>query len=169
MAENVDLMVKLFETLKQSSDKNEATLQKLIEQQHSLIGHIEYLPIKDLQEALKEHNKDSSINITACTDTVNSTSNSILEKVKKIDGKVGKMITVVLVAFALLSITFIIARMTMDTGLLEKKIKKEIATEKQNEHKDVIKAVNESMRKEFEKIQKRMSELHKNDKETDKK
>ena len=59
--------------------------------------------------------------------------------------------------------------MTMDTGLLEKKIKKETATEKQNEHKDVIKAVNESMRKEFEKIQKRMSELHKNDKETDKK
>ena len=169
MADNVDLMVKLFETLKQSSDKNEATLQKLIEQQHSLIGHIEYLPIKDLQIALKDHNKDSSDNISACTDTVETTSTSILEKVRKIDSKIGKMITVVLVAFGLFSITFIIARMTMDTGLTkaEKQIQTQLALKKQHQHDEIIKAVRETMKTEFKKINNRITELHKNDKNKD--
>jgi predicted PurR-regulated permease PerM len=164
MAENVDLMVKLFETLKQSSDKNEATLQKLIEQQHSLIGHIEYLPIKDLQIALKDHNKESSNDISTCTDTVNTTTDTILEKVKQIDGKVGKMITVVLVAFSLLTITFVIARMTIDTELIDKKIHTVISSKQQHQHDEIVKAVKESMQKEFKKIQDRMTELHKNDK-----
>ena len=179
MAENIDLMVKLFETLKQSSDKNEATLQKLIEQQHSLIGHIEYLPIKELQIALKDHNKESSDEITTCTDTVNTTSNSILERVKKIDGKIGKMITIVLVAFSLLTITFVIAKMTMDSGLMDKKIKTQLSTNKQSDHNAIIKAVREAMKddhdaiikavteamtKEFQNVNKRISSHHNSDK-----
>ena len=63
MADSTDLMIKLFDTLKQSSDKGEIILQKLIEQQHNLIGHIEYLPIKELQEALKDHNVESKSEI----------------------------------------------------------------------------------------------------------
>jgi hypothetical protein len=180
MAENIDLMVKLFETLKQSSDKNEATLQKLIEQQHSLIGHIEYLPIKELQTSLKDHNKESSDEITSCTDTVNKTSDSILERVKKIDGKVGKMITIVLVAFSLLTITFIVAKMTMDTGLMDKKIQtylsvnqrtdhdaivKSVRETMKSDHDAMIKAVTEAMTKEFQKIDKRISSHHGSDKE----
>ena len=54
--ENVELMVKLFETLKESSDKNESTLRQLIEQQHSLISLIEYMPVKELHQSLKDHN-----------------------------------------------------------------------------------------------------------------
>ena len=94
-----------------------------------------------------------------------------MEKVKVIDSKVGKMITVVMVAFSLLTITFIIARMTMDTGLIGKKIiteqqligekiQKEINS-KQEEKLD--KMINQTML-EFKKLDARITELHKDDK-----
>ena len=115
MAE-IDVMLKLFDTLKQSSDKNEATIQKLIEQQHALIGHIEYLPIKELQEALKEHDKGSTEDIDSCTETVKTTTDIILEKVNIIDTKVGKMITVVIVAFALLTMSYLFVTSSVQYG-----------------------------------------------------
>jgi len=116
MAE-MDIMLKLFDTLKQSSDKNEATIQKLIEQQHTLIGHIEYLPIKELQDSLKDHNKETSDDINSCTETVETTSDVILTKVNSIDTKIGKMILIVIVAFTLFSMSVLIATLTQTKNI----------------------------------------------------
>jgi len=157
MPENIDLMVKLFDTLKQSSDKNEATLQKLIEQQQSLIGHIEYLPIKDLQLSLKEHNKNSSDKVDACTETVTKTSNKILDKVVTIESKIGRMIIVVLVASSILGLAFLVGRLSLDTGSLEKKIK----AEQQKEHNEIVFAVKDSMKKELQIIYNQIERLNK--------
>ncbi len=110
MADHIDLMIKLFDTLKQASDKNESSIISLIQQQDKLIGHIEHLPIKDLQDALKEHNKDSKKNIDSCTETVETTSDKILDRVKGIENKIGRMILVVIVAFTLFSSAVFIAK-----------------------------------------------------------
>ncbi len=112
MSDNVDLMIKLFDTLKQASDKHESSILSLIQQQDKLVGHIEYLPIKDLQDALKEHNKESKDNIDSCTETVEIKSDNILERVKGIENKIGKMILVVLVTFTLFTSAILIARLT---------------------------------------------------------
>jgi len=156
MPENIDLMVKLFDTLKQSSDKNEATLQKLIEQQRSLIGHIEYLPIKDLQQALKEHNAHSSSEINSCTETVNTTTNNILDKVKNIESKIARMIVVVLVASSVLGLAFLVGRLSLDTGSLEKKIE----DRQQAEHKEIIDSVRKLVRQEFQTIEEKINKFH---------
>jgi len=101
MADNIDILVKLFDTLKASTDKNEDTTQQLIGQQHELVNYIKNMPIKDLHAALKEHSKDSKINIDDCSGTVQSTSNDLMVEIKGLAGKVSKMILVVVVAFTI--------------------------------------------------------------------
>jgi len=152
MADSMDIMMKLFDTLKQASDKHEETLQKLIEQQHVLIGHIEYLPFKELQQALKDHNEESTDNIDACTEKVETTSEKILKKVNVIENKISRMILVVIVSFSLLTTAFIVGRLSMDTKRIEEKIR-----ESQDiEHKVIIDTINKSMQKQFDKIREEM-------------
>jgi hypothetical protein len=159
MADSTDLMIKLFDTLKQSSDKGEIILQKLIEQQHNLIGHIEYLPIKELQEALKDHNIESKGDINTCTETVESKSDTILEKVQVIESKISKAILVIIVAFTLFSAAFGIARLALNPN----KLKQTIEREQTLAHQKIIDAIKESMLIEFSKIRKEMIFLHKDE------
>ncbi|MCK5611085.1 hypothetical protein KAR91_54935 [Candidatus Pacearchaeota archaeon] len=107
MSDNITILVKLFETLKESSDKNEDATQQLIVQQLELVGHIKHLPIEDLKQALKEHAKDSSDNIGACTETVEVTGKDLMEEIKKLSSRVSKMILVVLVTFTVLTGTYV--------------------------------------------------------------
>lgn len=153
MDDSVEIMVKLFETLKESTDKNESTLRKLIEQQHSLISLIEYMPVKELHESLKDHSKDSSMEIGTCTDTVNSTSNSILEKVKVIENKIGRMILVVIVAFSVLSAGFIVGRITLEGKVMQQS--------NVVEHQEIIDTLKESMEEEFKNIREEINLYHK--------
>jgi hypothetical protein len=150
MADTMDIMMKLFDTLKQASDKHEETLQKLIEQQQILIGHVEYLPFKELQKALEDHNSESSENIDACTEKVETTSEKILKKVSLIEGKISKMILVVIVAFSLLSTAFLIGRLSQDTKEIEAKIKQA----QKIEHQLIIETINKSVREQFDKLKK---------------
>jgi hypothetical protein len=164
--DNVELMVKLFETLKESSDKSESTLRKLIEQQHSLISLIEYMPVKELHEALKDHSKVSSIEIGTCTDTVNLTSDSILEKVKIIENKIGKMILVVVVAFAVLSMGYLIGRMTLEKSVMEQQGSAAGHQEIIDSVEELNAALKRSIEKEFSNIRKEMAIHHKESDET---
>ena len=107
MSDNITILVKLFETLKESSDKNEDATQQLIVQQLELVGHIKHLPIEDLKQALKEHAKDSADSIDLCAETVEVTGKDLMEEIKKLAGKVNKMILVVLVTFTVLTGTYV--------------------------------------------------------------
>jgi hypothetical protein len=151
--DNIELMVKLFETLKESSDKSESTLRKLIEQQYSLVSLIEYMPVKELHESLKVHSKDSSTEIGECTDTVHTTSDTILEKVKGIEVKIGRMILVVIVAFSVLSAGFIVGRLTLEGKIMQQS--------SVLEHQEIIDALKESMEEEFDKIRREINLRHK--------
>ena len=148
MTDNIDILMKLFDTLKQASDKHESTLQKLIEQQHKLVGHIEYLPIKELQNALESHGKESTNDITTCTDTVTSTSDTLIEKVRSIDSKISKMIIVVIVAFSILTGGFLIIKAATD--YFDNASLQEIESEQEKKYMDAI-----------DDIKKQIEELHK--------
>jgi pyruvate/2-oxoglutarate dehydrogenase complex dihydrolipoamide acyltransferase (E2) component len=114
MANNIDILLKLFATLKESSDKNEEATKQLILQQLELVGHIKHLPIDDLRQALKEHAKDSEENIDACTETVEVTGKDLMEEIKKLASKVNKMILIVLVTFTILTGAYVVIRSTAD-------------------------------------------------------
>lgn len=162
MAENIDLMIKLFDTLKQASDKNESSILSLIQQQDKLVGHIEHLPIKDLQDALKEHNKDSKDDIDSCTETVESKTDNILEGLSEIKEKVKTMITVVLVAFALFTAAGLIGAISYkywgtqsESVKSREKLIEIIHEEQEEEHQllrdNIIKIIREELRKEYKK------------------
>jgi hypothetical protein len=128
MSDNITILVKLFETLKEASDKNEDATQQLIVQQLELVGHIKHLPIEDLRQALKDHAKDSADNIDSCTETVEITGKDLMTEIKKLASKVNKMILVVLVTFAVLTGTYVfisnVADHKQESVVWQKKIEK---------------------------------------------
>jgi hypothetical protein len=152
-----DLLLKLFDTLKDSSKDTQDLCHAMLTNQNNIGSYIKNLPVDELRNALKEHNKESADNIDACTETVETKTDAILKIVDLIETKIGKMITVVIVAFALLTVAFIIGRLSMDTSSLEKKIE----STQQEEHQVIIDAVKDSMEKEFEKVRKEMDKFHK--------
>lgn len=107
MSDNITILVKLFETLKDSSDRNEETTQKLIVQQLELVSRIKNLPIEDLKQALKEHAKDSVNDISSCAETVETTGSDLMKEIKRLASKVNMMIVVVLVTFTILTGTYV--------------------------------------------------------------
>ena len=114
MSDTLDFVSKLFDTLKEASKDSNTALQRLVSQQQELVNHVKGLPITELHEALKDHDTNSKGEIDACTETVETKTDTILTKVNLIDGKIGKMITVVLVAFGLLAGTYIFVRSAVD-------------------------------------------------------
>jgi exonuclease V gamma subunit len=87
-----DIILKLFDTLKDSTDKNERTMQTLINQQQTLVDSVTHMPIGEIRQEIKEHV------ISAKAERGN-----ISDKVDRVESKVAKMIIVVLVSFTILS------------------------------------------------------------------
>jgi hypothetical protein len=87
-----DIILKLFDTLKDSTDKNERTIQTLINQQQILVDNVTHMPMNEIRQEIKDH-----------IISAREERKGILDKIIKIDAKVGKMIVVVLVTFTILS------------------------------------------------------------------
>ncbi len=147
MNDNINVLLKLFETLKESSDKNEEATQQLIVQQLDLVGHIKYLPIEDLRQALKDHAKESSSDIDLCSETVTTTSGDLMAEIKKVGSKVSKMILVVVVAFTLVTGLYVIIRSVADRDL-----QKKVDVTLTEEHRAITDEVIKEMRKEVLKM-----------------
>jgi len=137
MADNIDILVKLFDTLKASADKNEDATQQLIGQQHELVNHIKNMPIKELHDALKEHSKDSNTNIDECSGTVTTTSGKLMAELNIISSKVSRMILVVAVAFSILTGTYVVIRTVSDDN---SQFNKWVKTSEEA-HNDILKEV----------------------------
>jgi len=110
MSDNISILVKLFETLKTSTDKNEEATQKLIVQQLELVSHIKHLPIQDLKDALATHAKDSKKEVDDCSENVDIKTSDLMVEVVKLNNKVSKMILVVVAAFTILMGSYVIIR-----------------------------------------------------------
>jgi len=115
MSDTLDFVSKLFDTLKEASKDSNTALQRLVSQQQELVNHVKGLPITELHEALKDHDTNSKGEIDACTETVETKTDTILTKVNLIDGKVKTMIIVVIVAFSLFTGAALIGKIMVDS------------------------------------------------------
>ena len=152
MAE-VDLLLKLFDTLKDASKDNYQLAQALLTNQNNIGNYIRSLPLDDLKQALKDHSKDSSDEIGTCKETVETKSDDILTEVKKISSKIKTMIIVVVVAFTLFGAASLIGVIAYNTRAKTDAVSKEAADykSKQHEHDQLKKEIIESVRDEFRK------------------
>lgn len=96
-----ELLVKLFDTLKDALKEVSHLCQTMLSNQRDIASIIKSLPIADVKEALKEHAKESTNDIDSCTETVQTQTGSIINKLDEIKMKIRTMIIVVTVAFTL--------------------------------------------------------------------
>lgn len=113
--DNITILIKLFDTLKESSNRNEESTQKLIMQQLELVGQIKNLPVDDLRQALKEHAKDSADNIDNCSGIIELKTNDIMEALRTIINKLNKITLIVVIVTSLLSGGYFIVKTVTDT------------------------------------------------------
>ena len=78
-----DIILKLFDTLKDSTDKNERPMQTLINQQQTLVDNVRHMPIEEIRQDIKDHIVSAQAERKVISD-----------KIVKIDSKVTKMILV---------------------------------------------------------------------------
>jgi len=125
MTDNIEILVKLFETLKASSDKNEETTRQLVVQQLELVNQIKNLPIEDLKQALKEHARDSAKNIDACSQVVSVTSNDVMGELRSIKGKLTKLLISIGLIVTIATGGYFIVRAVSDSDqIIEKHLDK---------------------------------------------
>jgi len=96
-------ILKLFDTLKEAIRDMNDTLKQLLNNQQSIGEYMKTLPIKELKDSLKDHNKESNENIDTCTETVNTQTKDILKGIHKIQSILTKTIITVSVFFGLIS------------------------------------------------------------------
>ena len=87
-----DIIIKLFDTLKDATNKSESTMQTLITQQQTLVDTVKHMPMNEIRQDIKDH-----------IISAQKERKDISSKIEKVDSKVGKMIVVVVVAFAILT------------------------------------------------------------------
>lgn len=150
MTDSIEILVKLFDTLKEASDENKRTTQVLVSQQQELVNYIKTLPIVDFKELLKDHATKSGTDIDACTLKVETKTESILQKMRSIDGKITKMLIVITVFVGLLAVAYFIARSTTDVEQIKNDITKEIDSEQKKEHQAIIDTIEKAIKKYHE-------------------
>ncbi len=135
MAEH-DFLLKLFDTLKDSSKETQQLCHALLTNQNDIGNLLKNIPVKELKYILKEHSKESSNDIKTCAEAVETKSDTILDRIKTIEAKIGKMILVVIVAAGLFSVALLIGTLVRDK---DDGVHSEIVIELQKKRKTIIK------------------------------
>ena len=117
-----DLLIKLFDTLKDSIRDMQQLCQAMLTNQSNIGNYVKNLPIDEVKELLKEHSKDSSVEIETCSETVETQADAILNEVKELKGKVKTMIIIVIVAFTLFTSAILIGKLSVDVEEIKKEI-----------------------------------------------
>jgi len=139
MTDQLDFIDKLFDTLKETTDDNTRTLQKLVEQQISLVSTVEKWPIPEIKQDIKDHV------VSAYNER-----KSISEKIDDLSSKVKLMIGVVAAAVVLTGVVYIIGRFVIDYHIPKQEmstIQEGIKKEQQHEHKELIEVIREEIKK----------------------
>lgn len=151
MTDNIEILVKLFETLKNSSDKNEEATRQLIVQQLELVNQIKHLPIDDLKQALKDHAKESAKDMNACTEVVSVTSSDVMAELRIIKGKLTRMLIALGLIVSIATGGYFIIRATADNeAVIEKHLDKkfdELSDKITRERSDELDKIREEMLK----------------------
>ena len=153
MSDNIDILVKLFETLKTSTDKNEESTKQLIIQQLELVNQIKSLPIDDLRQALKEHASTSSKDIDSCSETVTATSTDLMVEVRKLTSKINKLLIAISVIISVATTGYFVIKATVDSeAIIEKNLQKKF---------DLLSSkITKERTKEIEKLREEIGKFH---------
>ena len=142
MAEHLEFIGRLFDTLKETAEDNTSVVQKLVDQQNNLVVTVEKMPISEIRDELKDHVVAASME-----------RKTILEKVNELSGKVKLMIGIVAAAVALTGVAYFAGRFLVDVSnkkqltTIEDKIYKEQELEHDKLRREVIEAIREELRK----------------------
>lgn len=98
-----NFILKLFDTLKEAITNMNDTLKELLNNQKSIGEYMKTLPIKELKDSLKEHNKESNDNIDECTQTVNLQTVDVLKSISDLKDIITKTIVIVGVFFTIVT------------------------------------------------------------------
>ena len=134
MAE-IDLLLKLFDTLKDSMKDQQTVHNALLTNQNDIGNYIKTMPMEEIKQMLKEHVKDSSDEIDSCTETVETKSDKIMEEVQALKQRVSRMILVVIVAFTILTGSYVIIRTVAEDKTSHKQIVEEVKEMIEEEHR----------------------------------
>jgi len=110
MSDAIETLNKLFDTLKDASNRNEAATNKLIDQQLELVTHIKTMPMDEVRTALKDHADKSAQDLSDCNGTIELKAADIMDEIKKVSSKVTKMIIVVSVALTVATAGYFLIR-----------------------------------------------------------
>ena len=152
MAE-IDLLIKLFDILKDSIKDVQNVNNALLTNQNNIGNYIKGLPMEDIRGILKDHSKSSEDKIDSCTSTVETKSGDIMEAIKGLKEKVGRMILVVIVISSILGVGILVG------GIITN------ATDKTTER--IIKQHEKQEDLKFEEIKKEIQRLHQSKSDTE--
>lgn len=136
MSDPIEILSKLFDNLKDASNRTEVATQKLIDQQMEVVGHIKAMPIDDIRKALNEHAIESR-----------TTHQSILSRVTK-------MLIIVSVAVSVSTLGYFMIRYTAEnqiTSTWEKKYQ-QIEKEKEKQIDEKLEVMIKQIREEMKKL-----------------
>jgi len=154
MTDNIEILVKLFETLKTSSDKNEESTRQLIVQQLELVNHIKNMPISDLKQALKDHAKESAQDIDTCSETITTTTTDLMKELRSMHSKVTKMLIALALIVSIATGGYFIIRATADNDtIIQKHLDKKF--------NELSKQISKERQDEIQKLREEMEGLHK--------
>ena len=159
MSDAVTTLEKLFDTLKDASNRTEIATNKLLDQQMELVTHIKTMPMADLRAALKEHASKSDKDINACSGSIELMSVDITNEIKKLANKVKQMILVVTVALAVVTAGYFILRYAAEKSNPPiVKWEQRLQQIEQDQHEDIDERLQEFMRE----IKKEMAKIKTN-------
>ncbi|GAG76154.1 unnamed protein product [marine sediment metagenome] len=152
MTEQNDFIKLLFDTLKETTDDNTTALQKLIDQQVHLVGNVEKWSIVEPKHVpeIKQEIKDHVISAFNERKKISGKIDDVLEKVNDLSGKVKLMIGIVVAAVALTGIVYVVGRYMIEyQGPMQQiaEIEEKIQKQQQDEHRELIEAVREEIKK----------------------
>lgn len=148
MSDPIETLNRLFDTLRDASNRNEKSTDKLIDQQIKLIGEIKNMPITDIKTALKDHADQTAVD----KKEIDTHTNEIMEMLRIILGKVNKMMTVFALVVAITMGTYVVIRYLAEDKNSVEELRQELKEERQAEQKEFL-----------EMIKKEMEKLHEND------
>jgi len=149
-----NLILKLFDMLKDAVKEVSDTLKQLLNNQQSIGEYMKTLPIKELKDSLREHDRDANNNIDSCTETVQLQTSDILKSIQSLKDIIVRSIIIISVFFTLVTSgwfykSFIQPQSNDDLKGIILNLEKSIneAKEKSTENNKLIEDLRETIRK----------------------
>jgi len=148
MSDPIETLNRLFDTLREASNRNEKSTDKLIDQQIKLIAEIKNMPITEIKTALKDHADQTALDKR----DIDSHTNEIMETLRVILGKINKMMTVFALVVTITMGTYVVIRYLAEDKVTVQNLKQEISQELKEEWKKEQELFLQKIKKEIQNL-----------------